>query len=50
MADFQGGGVNEGEAGAAPEAGGEKGGQGQQGLGFQFHKARIADPLGKCLA
>jgi hypothetical protein len=47
VTDFQGGGVKEGEAGAAPEAGGEKGGQGQQGFRFHLHTARITDALRK---
>src|SRR5215208_4168815 len=47
MTDFQGCRVNEGEAGAAPKAGSEKGRQGHQGFRLQLHKARIADTLGK---
>src|SRR5262245_44489182 len=47
VADLERGRVNEGEARAAAEAGGEKGRQWQQGLGFQLDKAGIAEPVGK---
>ena len=47
VTDFQWCGVNEGEAGAAPQAGGEKGRQREQRFRFQLYEARIADALGK---